>query len=383
KVAEELFTYSAIILDDVDAKFFTQNQLDLIKLFVDRRGGGLLMLGGPQGFDRGGFDRSSLSDILPVYPQTEVVSDSTGFRLGLTREGWLQSWTRLRDTQDEETVARASMPDFQSINRVPRVKPGALLIGTLNTSELERLPGLATHTYGRGRAAALMIGDLFRWKLQTPADNPLLKKNSPMPDAPPDDFGQSWRQLLRWLVADLPTRLSAESRFVQEPIPSREILLNVQNLEYLPDDSASVELSVTYPDGTQTTEAAKWTLTQGQYRALVPLQGEGFYEVVCTATDRNGELIEERTLGWTWEPTGDEYRELVLEKGLWETFAEANDGTLIPPTELASIEDRLRTETLPEKNVYRKPLWHQWPILLIAVTLLTVEWGWRRWIGLA
>ncbi|MEC7428519.1 MAG: hypothetical protein VYE28_02640 [Planctomycetota bacterium] len=383
KVAEELFTYSAIILDDVDAKFFTQNQLDLIKLFVDRRGGGLLMLGGPQGFDRGGFDRSSLSDILPVYPQTEVVSDSTGFRLGLTREGWLQSWTRLRDTQDEETVARASMPDFQSINRVPRVKPGALLIGTLNTSELEQLPGLATHTYGRGRAAALMIGDLFRWKLQTPADNPLLKKNSPMPDAPPDDFGQSWRQLLRWLVADLPTRLSAESRFVQEPIPSREILLNVQNLEYLPDDSASVELSVTYPDGTQTTEAAKWTLTQGQYRALVPLQGEGFYEVVCTATDRNGELIEERTLGWTWEPTGDEYRELVLEKGLWETFAEANDGTLIPPTELASIEDRLRTETLPEKNVYRKPLWHQWPILLIAVTLLTVEWGWRRWIGLA
>ena len=184
-------------------------------------------------------------------------------------------------------------------------------------------------------------------------------------------------------MADLPTRLSAESRFVQDPIPSREILLNVQNLEYLPDDSASVELSVTYPDGTQTTEAAKWTLTQGQYRALVPLQGEGFYEVVCTATDRNGELIEERTLGWTWEPTGDEYRELVLEKGRWETFAEANDGTLIPPTELASIEDRLRTETLPEKNAYRKPLWHQWPILLIAVTLLTVEWGWRRWIGLA
>merc|ERR1712139_453320 len=127
-----------------------------------------------------------------------------------------------------------------------------------------------------------------------------------MPDTPPDDFGQSWRQLLRWLVADLPTRLSAESRFVQDPIPSREILLNVQNLEYLPDDSASVELSVTYPDGTQTTEAAKWTLTQGQYRALVPLQGEGFYEVVCTATDRNGELIEDRTLGWPWEPTGDE-----------------------------------------------------------------------------
>lgn len=382
-IADDLFEYSAIILDDVNADFFTQDQLDLIKLFVDRRGGGLLMLGGPQAFDQGGFDRSSLADILPVYSESQPASSQEEFRLGLTREGWLQPWTRLRDTQDEETLARASMPGFQSINHVPRVKPGAQLIGILSTSERQTWPGLATQTYGRGRSAALMIGDLFRWKLQTPAENPLMLDTSQTPSTPPDDFGQSWRQLMRWLVADLPTRISAESQLLLEPAPSREILIDVRNAEYLPDDSASVNLQVKYPDGTEVTEAAKWTLTQGQYRAVIPLQGEGFYEVVCQATDRNGESIGEKALGWTWEPTGDEYRKLILEPGPWETLAETTQGEIIDVNELSSIGEKLKTETLPAKSIRQKPLWHQWPILLLAVTLLAVEWGWRRWLGLA
>jgi uncharacterized membrane protein len=383
KIADELFEYSGIILDDVHADFFTQDQLDLIKLFVDRRGGGLLMLGGPQAFDQGGFDRSSLADILPVYSETQPASAPNEFRLGLTREGWLQPWTRLRDTQDEETVARASMPGFQSVNHVARVKPGAQLIGTLSTPERQLWPGLATQTYGRGRAAALMIGDLFRWKLQTPAENPLTRNDSQASSTPPDDFGQSWRQLMRWLVADLPTRVSAQSQLLLEPSPSREILVDVRNAEYLPDDSAAVNLQVKYPDGTEVTEAARWTLTQGQYRAVVPLQGEGFYEVVCEATDRNGESLGEHILGWTWEPTGDEYRKLILETGPWETLAEETKGQLIDADELRSIGEKLKTQALPAKRIRQKPLWHQWPILLVAVTLLAVEWGWRRWLGLA
>jgi hypothetical protein len=188
---------------------------------------------------------------------------------------------------------------------------------------------------------------------------------------------------MRWLVADLPTRVSAQSQLLLEPSPSREILVDVRNAEYLPDDSAAVNLQVKYPDGTEVTEAARWTLTQGQYRAVVPLQGEGFYEVVCEATDRNGESLGEHILGWTWEPTGDEYRKLILETGPWETLAEKTKGQLIDADELRSIGEKLKTQALPAKRIRQKPLWHQWPILLVAVTLLAVEWGWRRWLGLA
>ena len=53
KTAEELYKYDAVILDDVEAAFFTQDQQSLVKNFVSRRGGGLLMLGGPDSLDSG------------------------------------------------------------------------------------------------------------------------------------------------------------------------------------------------------------------------------------------------------------------------------------------------------------------------------------------
>ena len=44
--AEELFSYQAVILDDLEAAFFTPDQAGLLQRFVSERGGGLLMLGG-------------------------------------------------------------------------------------------------------------------------------------------------------------------------------------------------------------------------------------------------------------------------------------------------------------------------------------------------
>ena len=44
--AEELFEYQALILDDLEAGFFSAAQQALVERFVSERGGGLLMLGG-------------------------------------------------------------------------------------------------------------------------------------------------------------------------------------------------------------------------------------------------------------------------------------------------------------------------------------------------
>ena len=45
--ADDLFAYQGMIIGSVEAGYFTPAQQDLIQQFVDRRGGGLLMLGGP------------------------------------------------------------------------------------------------------------------------------------------------------------------------------------------------------------------------------------------------------------------------------------------------------------------------------------------------
>src|SRR5690606_34641906 len=51
--AEELFAYHALVFDDLEARFFTADQMSLIQRFVSQRGGGLLMLGGAESFSQG------------------------------------------------------------------------------------------------------------------------------------------------------------------------------------------------------------------------------------------------------------------------------------------------------------------------------------------
>ena len=44
--AEDLFDYQGLVIGSVEAGYFTAGQQELIREFVDRRGGGLLVLGG-------------------------------------------------------------------------------------------------------------------------------------------------------------------------------------------------------------------------------------------------------------------------------------------------------------------------------------------------
>ena len=52
---EDLFEFDGLILGSVDAPYFTATQQQMIKDFVDRRGGGLLFLGGKDALADGGY----------------------------------------------------------------------------------------------------------------------------------------------------------------------------------------------------------------------------------------------------------------------------------------------------------------------------------------
>ena len=51
---EDLFAFDGLILGSVDAPYFTPDAAELIQDFVDRRGGGLLFLGGKDSLADGG-----------------------------------------------------------------------------------------------------------------------------------------------------------------------------------------------------------------------------------------------------------------------------------------------------------------------------------------
>ena len=147
---------------------------------------------------QGNFQRTPLGNLLPVYLEPAPAdSAKTEVRLQLTREGWLQPWARLRDNEKEEQQRLSEMPEFRVLNRTGSAKPGARVVGAAGEAETQQQPALVVQRLGNGRTAALTIGDVWRWGMQKP----------PMHD----DMDKFWRQTLRWLVTDVPGRISLQA----------------------------------------------------------------------------------------------------------------------------------------------------------------------------
>src|SRR5271170_7752572 len=70
--AEDLFVYQGLIIGSVEAGYFTPAQQELIREFVDRRGGGLLLLGGQFSLADGGWNATSLTDLFPTALPTQA-----------------------------------------------------------------------------------------------------------------------------------------------------------------------------------------------------------------------------------------------------------------------------------------------------------------------
>jgi hypothetical protein len=118
KTEAEMFgEYRAIIIDDIEAAAFTQEQMNLIERFVSQRGGSVLMLGGQECYRAGGYEHTPVGQILPVYlDRVSASAPIEDVRFNLTREGWLEPWTRLRTQQEEDETRLSQMPAFFSVN---------------------------------------------------------------------------------------------------------------------------------------------------------------------------------------------------------------------------------------------------------------------------
>lgn len=67
----EMQGYECVILSNVPATAMSMRQMDLIRIYVQDLGGGLIMLGGDQSFGLGGYYRTQIEDILPVRSNFE------------------------------------------------------------------------------------------------------------------------------------------------------------------------------------------------------------------------------------------------------------------------------------------------------------------------
>ena len=377
KVAEDLYGYHAIILDDLESEFFTADQLTLLQKFVSERGGGFLMLGGAESFQEGKFNRTPVGDMLPVYlDQPKAADEETpaNLKLALTREGWLQPWARLRSNESDEKRRLDDVAPFGVLNKVRGLKPGASVIATV-TDGKEQHPALAVQRFGHGRTGAIMLGDIWHWGFKDEANR--------------KDMDKAWRQLMRWLVADVPQR----AELVAEPKPGDpnqaiRLQVRVRDKKFQPLDNATVTLNVRPVGASGATNLIRLTAeaapTQaGVYEATYVPRETGGYHAEAVVVDQNGMEAGRAEAGWTSDPAADEFRSLKPNRALLEAVAKATGGEVISANKLEAFAKALPNRKAPITESWTSPLWHQAGVFLFALACFIAEWGLRRKRGLA
>ena len=381
KTAEELYAYHAVIVDDLEAEFFTPDQRTLVQKFVSERGGGFLMLGGQESFQQGKFQRTPIGDMLPVYlDQSAPSSPLADLHLALTREGWLQPWARLRNNEADERSRQSGMPAFQVLNDVRGIKPGASAISTVTDPEGKLHPALVVQRFGNGRTGALLIGDLWRWGLR---DEELHR-----------DMDKAWRQMLRWLVADVPERVSFQLEQQRgDPNEAVQLQVRVRDQKFQPLDNATVTLSVQTIGQSPSTNGPATARTirlnaepalsePGLYQATYIPRESGGYKAEAVVTNNVGAEVGRTELGWANDLAAEEFRSLKPNRALLESIAKKTGGEVIQAGQLAKFVESLPNRKVPITEDWNRPLWHQSGVFLLALACFIAEWGLRRWKGL-
>ena len=375
KTREELFAYRSIIIGSLEAAALTGDQLKMISEFVDRRGGGLLMLGGPRSFAEGGWTGTAVADVLPVVlDRNRVQPKGSVMRLKIkpTRAGAATAVTQLGANEQASAEKWNTLPGVTAVNRVDGVKPGATVLLTGTDEARAERPMLIFQRYGRGKTFAFLPQDSWVWQMD---------HSIAVDDLTHENY---WRQLLRWLVDGVPDQVEpALTTERVEPGEGATLTANVVDPSFVELNDASVMATVTAPDGTISDVPMAWDGERaGQYVATIPTRAPGWYEAKIDAT-RAGKSVGSAVTHFRAAPGDAEYFDATMHAATLRRIADDTGGRFYEASNTATLADDLRYTGRGVTTVEEHDLWHMPIVLMLLVGLLCAEWGYRRVVGLA
>jgi uncharacterized membrane protein len=367
--AEKLFAYQALVIGSVEATYFTPAQRELIREFVDRRGGGLLLLGGRYSLADGGWGVSNLADLLPVVlPDAKGTFHVEPATVELAPAGVDNYITRLLDDSAANTRRWKSLPYLMDFQEPGTPKPGATVLADMSAAG-QKMPMLITENFGRGRTAVLATSGTWRWQMNLPVQDTA--------------FTLFWQQLLRWLVTGSPGHVAAS-------VPSQVMLddgrvalsAEVRGDDYQPVADARVEAHIIGPSG----------VSANVDMAPVP-DAPGSFQAEWT-TDQAGSYLTEVVARRGEQPLGRDVLTFQRLDGVAETFhtdqnrelltrlASQTGGKYWRPQDLPDLPDEVAFSEAGVTTREVRELWNM-PIFLLAIVgLRFAEWLLRRKWGI-
>ena len=368
---EDLFSYAGIIIGSVDAGYFTPLQQELLREYVDRRGGGILFLGGRFSLSDGGWGSSTLNDVLPTFlPSGNHNFHRNAATVELTAQGLDSPITQLLDDPGKNAQRWKKLTFLADYEDAGAPKPGATVLANLHAGR-RKLPLLITQSYGHGRTAILATGGTWRWQMSEALGDP--------------SHDLFWQQLLRWLVAESPGPVvaSASERLLMDE-GRIELRAQVRDQQFERAANAQVTAHIIGPDGTNAlADLTPSENTPGLYQTEWTAEKPGTYVVEVTAESPRGSQPRElgRDVLTVQRENGvAENFHTEQNRRLLEQLASDTGGRYWKPSELKSLP---RDISYSEAGISVRSTKELWDMPIVFLLLLGVPIaGWllrRKW----
>jgi hypothetical protein len=194
-----------------------------------------------------------------------------------------------------------------------------------------------------------------------------------------------WRQMLRWLVDDVPdvvdVRSSSERVEPGEPVTLDVTVVDPQFVEL---NDATVIAHVTRPDGSAETVPLNWTGERdGHYRGSFVSTKAGNYEVAVDASRAGGQSVGSTTTFVRAVPSEAEFFDPTMHAQPLKRIAEETGGRFYTAESAKSLAEDVRVAGRGVTAVEERELWNMPIVLITLIGLVCAEWGYRRAVGLA
>ncbi|HYE99989.1 MAG TPA: PA14 domain-containing protein [Planctomycetota bacterium] len=359
---ETLFGYDLVVFGEVPRQFLKLEELEWLRDFVDKRGGGLLFIDGRRGH-MSGYADTPLGALLPVDWKAEGGRPTA---LRPTQEGAERVMLQLAPEREK------SLEIWASLQAPHWVAPARALKGAETWLEAvvgeRRVPALVHRRFGAGRVLWAGFDESWRWRYEV-ADL---------------HHRRYWNQLVREIM---------EPPFT---VRDERVSLGVGKLVYGPGEPVEVRARLRGDDGRPLAKAdaeaeiwadkrrvasAKLTPDEnagGLFHAQMAALPSGTYEVRLRGAG-GGRVSTSFTVQ---SAETAELAELTCHEDLLRQLASHSGGLYVREEDARSIEARL--EPLSREKVIESDLalHGSWAWFVPLVLLLTVEWVLRKWAGM-
>jgi uncharacterized membrane protein len=364
--AEDLFAFQGLMLADVEAGYFTPAQQQLIHDFVDRRGGGLLFLGGRASLSDGGYANSSLADLVPTkLPANKGTFHRDFSKVELAAAGRENILTRLDDNPERNVQRWKEIPMVADYQEVGEPKPGATTLLSVTPQSRSAMPLLVTEPYGRGRTAVFATSGSWRWKMWMAHED--------------KTHATFWQQMFRYLVTDAPSQVTATTpKTVLADDTRVPIRVEVRDKEYKPLSTARVQARFLAPDGSSATlELSPRPLEEGVYTGEWTAEKPGSYVVEMLAGEEQQEVGRD-VLAFRREDGVAENFHTGQNRELLQKLSDQTGGKYYTSADASKLPNEISYSEAGITSRETRDLWDMPVIFLLALGIRASEWTLRR-----